>query len=212
MEYQPNEHEPISRIVLASSSPRRKELVASLDLSLPVYILSTDADETVQADWSPRDVVEKLSLRKAEAAKAILLSQVDSEKSYSDLIIAADTIVVLNGEILGKPQSDEEAIEMLTNLQGKQHDVYTGIVCIANSSGKMHISHRRTKVKMKPLSAERIKRYVATGEPRDKAGSYGIQGLGSTLVEEIDGCYFNVVGLPLSLLSDMLETYGINTI
>ncbi|GKU75723.1 nucleoside triphosphate pyrophosphatase [Paenibacillus sp. L3-i20] len=212
MEYQSNEHEPISRIVLASSSPRRKELVASFDLSLPVYILSTDADETVQAGWSPIDVVEKLSILKAQTAQALLKDHVHAGNSFSDLIIAADTIVALDGEILGKPQDDDEAFGMLTRLQGRQHDVYTGIACIAARSGKLTVAHRRTKVRMKPLRADEIKRYVNTGEPRDKAGSYAIQGLGSTLVDEIEGCHSNVVGLPLSLLSDILKTYNIYVI
>jgi len=209
-----NQHviEPISRIVLASSSPRRKELVASLDLSLPVYILSTDADETVLDHWTPQSTVEELSLRKATAALAMLRERENKPAGASDLIIAADTIVALDGQILGKPRDDDEAASMLERLSGKQHDVFTGIACIAADSGKTLVASRRTKVKMKELGSERIRRYVATGEPRDKAGSYGIQGLGSTLVEEIEGCYFNVVGLPLSLLSDMLEQYGIRVL
>lgn len=209
-----NQHviEPISRIVLASSSPRRKELVASLDLSLPVYILSTDADETVLDHWTPQSTVEELSLRKATAALAMLRERENKPAGTSDLIIAADTIVALDGHILGKPRDDDEAASMLERLSGEQHEVFTGIACIAVESGKTLVASRRTKVKMKELGSERIRRYVATGEPRDKAGSYGIQGLGSTLVEEIEGCYFNVVGLPLSLLSDMLEQYGIRVV
>ncbi|RJE91047.1 septum formation protein Maf [Paenibacillus sp. 1011MAR3C5] len=204
--------EPISRIVLASSSPRRKELVASLDLSLPVYILSTDADETVLDHWTPQATVEELSLRKATAALAMLREREHKTVGTSDLVIAADTIVALDGDILGKPRNDDEAASMLGRLSGRQHDVFTGIVCIAADSGKTLVASRRTKVKMKELDTLRISRYVATGEPRDKAGSYGIQGLGSTFVEEIEGCYFNVVGLPLSLLSDMLEQYGIRVV
>lgn len=203
--------EPISRIVLASSSPRRKELVASLDLSLPVYILSTDADETVEEHWTPQTTVEELSLRKALAAQAMLLGRKDNAGA-SDLIMAADTIVALDGDILGKPRNDDEAASMLERLSGRRHDVYTGIACIAIESGKTLVAFRRTKVRMKELGIERIRRYVATGEPHDKAGAYGIQGLGSTLVHEIEGCYFNVVGLPLSLLSDMLEEFGIHTV
>lgn len=203
-----NKYESISRLVLASSSPRRKELVASLDLSLPVYIFSTDADESIQDGWTPQETVEQLSLRKALAAQDMLRQ----EGAAEDLIVAADTIVVLDGEILGKPSCDEEAINMLSLLSGKQHEVYTGIACIASDSGRTLVAHRRTKVWMKELDTERIKRYVETGEPRDKAGSYGIQGLGSTLVAGIEGCHFNVVGLPLSLLSELLEQYGIYVI
>ncbi|MEK3882683.1 Maf family protein [Paenibacillus sp. PL2-23] len=205
-----NEHaiEPISRLVLASSSPRRKELVATLDLSLPVYILSTDSDETVLPDWSPQQTVETLSLRKARAA-AEMLQQAGS--GYVDLIIAADTIVAIDGHILGKPSHEEEACHMLSRLSGRKHDVLTGVACLAPHTGVTKVAYRRTQVQMKELSPDRIRRYVATGEPMDKAGSYGIQGLGSTLVESIEGCYFNVVGLPLALLSELLEQYGVET-
>ncbi|MFD0588298.1 Maf family protein [Paenibacillus sp. GCM10027627] len=205
-----NEHTPesISRLVLASSSPRRKELVASLDLSLPVYILSTDADETILEHWSPQQAVEELSVRKAQAA----LDMLPKESSGGDLIIAADTIVVLDGEILGKPQHEQEAIETLAKLSGRQHDVYTGVAVLLADSGKMSVSHRHTKVWMKELGLSKIKRYVETGEPLDKAGSYGIQGIGATLVDKIEGCYYSVMGLPVSLLSDMLEQYGVRVL
>lgn len=200
---------PISRLVLASSSPRRKELVASLALSLPVSILSTDADESFQPDWAPDTIVEQLSLRKGEAAEAMLASR--GESIPGTLILAADTIVVLDGAVLGKPASDEEAACMLTRLQGRRHDVYSGIALLEAGTKARISASRRTIVTMKPLSEERIRRYVASGEPRDKAGAYGIQGFGATLVEGIEGCYFNVVGLPLSLLSDLLERFGVRT-
>jgi len=206
MEFKKLRNEALSQIVLASSSPRRKELVASLDLSLPVYILSTDTDETIEAGWSPSQVVEQLSLRKAKAAIPLLQQ---NQEVLTSLIIGADTIVVLDGDVLGKPVDDEEAKAMLRRLQGRAHEVYSGVACIHSSTGEALVAHRKTKVIMKPLSEEQIARYVATGEPRDKAGSYGIQGLGATIVEQIDGCYFNVVGLPLSLLSDMLAAYDI---
>lgn len=206
MEYKKLRNEAISQLVLASSSPRRKELVASLDLSLPVYILSTDTDETIEAGWSPSEVVEQLSLRKAKAAIPLLQQK---QEVPTSLIIGADTIVVLDGDVLGKPADDEEAKSMLRRLQGRSHEVYSGVACVLSASGEALVAHRKTKVMMKPLSEDQIARYVATGEPRDKAGSYGIQGLGATIVEQIDGCYFNVVGLPLSLLSDMLASYDI---
>lgn len=199
--------ESISQLVLASSSPRRKELVASLGLSLPVYILSTDTDESIMPGWTPVQVVEQLSLRKAQAAARMLQQKHDKETS---LIIGADTIVVLDGDVLGKPSHDEEAKAMLRRLQGRSHEVYTGVACVLSSNGEAAVAHRMTKVQMKPLSEQQIARYVATGEPHDKAGSYGIQGLGSTMVDRIDGCYFNVVGLPLALLSDMLAQYDVH--
>jgi len=197
----------LCQLVLASSSPRRQELVASLDLSLPVRILSTDADESIEPSWSPAEVVEKLAQRKAAAAAAQLAAEGSDKPS---LVIGADTIVVLDGEVLGKPVDQQDAVAALTRLQGRSHDVYTGVACIDAQDGTTVVRHRRTQVWMKPLSQERVERYVATGEPMDKAGSYGIQGLGSTIVERIDGCYFNVVGLPLSLLADMLEPFGVN--
>lgn len=206
MAYNQSRNEAISQLVLASSSPRRKELVASLDLSLPVYILSTDTDETIEAGWSPAQVVEQLSLRKANAAIPLLQQK---QEDGASIIIGADTIVVLDGDVLGKPADDEEAKSMLRRLQGRWHEVYSGVACVNSATGEAKVAHRMTKVMMKPLSENQIARYAATGEPRDKAGSYGIQGLGSTIVERIDGCYFNVVGLPLSLLSDMLATYDI---
>ncbi|MCF2937305.1 Maf family protein [Paenibacillus alkaliterrae] len=206
MENNKKRNEAISQLVLASSSPRRKELVASLDLSLPVYILSTDTDESIEPDWTPVQVVEQLSLRKAQAAAAMLRQQ----NADSSVIIGSDTIVVLDGDVLGKPVDDEEAKAMLKRMQGRAHEVYTGVACVLSASGEAIVAHRMTKVQMKPLSDERIARYAATGEPRDKAGSYGIQGLGATIVDRIDGCYFNVVGLPLSLLSDMLAEYDIH--
>ncbi|PWV91954.1 septum formation protein [Paenibacillus cellulosilyticus] len=197
----------LCQLVLASSSPRRQELVASLDLSLPVRILSTDADESIEPAWTPAEVVERLAHRKAEAAVERLRAEHTDKPS---LVVGADTIVVLDGEVLGKPVDREDAIATLQRLQGRNHEVYTGVACIHSEDGTALVKHRRTHVWMKPLSKERIERYVATGEPMDKAGSYGIQGLGAANVDRIEGCYFNVVGLPLSLLSDMLEVFGID--
>ncbi|RAP77861.1 Maf family protein [Paenibacillus montanisoli] len=197
-----------SRLVLASSSPRRRELVAALDLSLPVLILSSDTDESTPPDWQPAQIVEQLGLRKAKASSELL----KDEQAADSLVIGADTIVVLDGIVLGKPKDKGDAIRMLTDLQGREHEVFTGVACLDTSTGRELVRHRMTKVKMKPLDRATIERYVDSGEPMDKAGSYGIQGLGATLVERIDGCYFNVVGLPLSLLSDMLAEFNIHVI
>ncbi|MFC4099978.1 Maf family protein [Paenibacillus xanthanilyticus] len=196
----------VSRLVLASSSPRRRELVASLDLSLPVLILSPDTDESTPAHWKPVQIVEQLALRKARAARSLLAP--DEERNA--VIVGADTIVVLDGEVMGKPKDEEDAYRMLELLQSREHEVYSGVACVhAEDESREAVAHRMTRVRMKPLGADRIRRYIASGEPMDKAGSYAIQGLGATLVERIDGCYFNVVGLPLSLLSDMLAEFGI---
>ncbi|MGO4372869.1 nucleoside triphosphate pyrophosphatase [Paenibacillus sp. MCAF20] len=164
-------NEPISRIVLASSSPRRKELVASLGLSLPVYILSTDTDESIELGWKPDYVVEQLSLRKASAAVHMLQNESDNQPS---LVIGADTIVVLDGEVLGKPKDEADAKHMLQRLQGRSHEVYTGVACVPSMNGETIVMHRMTRVWMKPLNDKQIANYVASGEPMDKAGSYGV--------------------------------------
>ncbi|SFJ10622.1 septum formation protein [Paenibacillus sp. UNC496MF] len=202
----PTEH--LRQLVLASSSPRRRELVASLGLSLPVLILSSDADESTPSDWSPPRIVEQLGLRKARATAAMLASG----DAASSLVVGADTVVVLDGEVLGKPRDRADAIGMLSRLQGRAHAVYTGVACVDARTGRERIAHRRTEVVMKPLDAGLIERYVDSGEPMDKAGSYGIQGRAAVLVERIDGDYFNVVGLPLSLLADMLSEFDIRVI
>ncbi|WP_248927407.1 Maf family protein [Paenibacillus hamazuiensis] len=182
------------KLILASSSPRRQELIKMLNI--PFEVVSNDVDESVSDVLSPREVVEELSLRKAREAF----------KRFSDseaIFIGSDTIVAINGEILGKPEDDQDAYRMLKLIQGQTHQVYTGITCI--SAIKTITKSRLTEVKIKPLSDSKILNYINTGEPKDKAGSYAAQGIGATLIESIDGDYFNVVGLPISLLSDILE-------
>ena len=183
-------------LVLASSSPRRKELLEAL--GLPFVADASDADESVPAGMPPATIVETLALRKAAAVAA---------RRDGALVIGADTIVVCEGEVLGKPRDDADARRMLAMLQGREHDVYSGVALVA--AGASRAAHSRTRVRMKPLGAERIAAYVRTGEPRDKAGAYAIQGFGATLVSSIDGDYFTVVGLPVALLADMLAEFGI---
>jgi septum formation protein len=189
-------------LVLASSSPRRQELIRTL--GIPYRIAVSDADETVELGLSPAEIVETLSLRKALV--------VWPQCQFSEIVIGSDTIVVVDNEVLGKPKDAQDAAVMLERLQGRTHEVYSGVACIDAEDGRRHVSHRVTKVKMKPLQNEQIQRYIATGEPMDKAGSYGIQGLGATIVEGIEGDYFNVVGLPLSLLSELLTNFGVHVI
>ena len=204
-------HQSISQLVLASSSPRRKELVATLDLSLPVSVFSLDTDETIQAEWSPSETVEQLSLAKATAVREAILAREILDFSFDEnsLILAADTIVVLDNDILGKPTSIEDAVTTLMRMQGKEHQVLTGVTLLHSRTGETLVQHRVTHVKMRPLSVEMIRSYVATGESADKAGSYGIQGKGSILVDSITGCYFNVVGLPVSLVAEMLTHFDV---
>jgi septum formation protein len=194
-------------LILASSSPRRQELIRTL--RLPVRIIASDVDETVAEEMAPADVVEVLSLRKALAVSELLMSE---SKQEDGIVIGSDTIVVSERQILGKPVDDEDAFRMLMLLQGQTHQVYSGIACIDLISGDRKISHRMTEVNMRALSAQQIRRYIASGESRDKAGAYGIQGLGATLIDSINGCYFNVVGLPLSLLTQMIGELGVDVL
>lgn len=200
----------IRSIILASSSPRRQALLQSLNIALPIQIIASDAAENTPDDWAPARVVEELSLRKARAVGEHLGAQASVEES--SLIIGADTIVVQGGQVLGKPADSDEAGRMLRQLQGKVHEVYSAIACIDRLTSRELVAHKVTRVHMKPLDSSRIERYVASGEPMDKAGAYAIQGLGAAFVDRIDGCYFNVVGMSLSLLSDMLEDFGIEVI
>lgn len=191
-------------LVLASTSPRRKELIQLL--GLPVEIAVSSADETVEKEWSPAETVEQLALRKASEVASIRERKQDQE-----IVIGADTIVVYDQQILGKPQDQDEAYRMLSMLQGRAHDVYTGVACIDATTGQQVVRHRKTQVWMRSLSSDQMKRYILSGEPMDKAGAYGIQGMGAAIVDRIDGCYFTVVGLPISLLSEMLTVYGVET-
>lgn len=190
------------RIILASTSPRRRELLASL--RIPFDVVPSEASEDTPDGWSPDRIVESLALRKAEAVYHKFAGS-----GQDGVVVGSDTVVVLDSEVLGKPVDDEDAARMLGRLQGRTHQVYTGVACLDLSSGTSLIRHSATWVKMKPLSLEAINAYVRSGEPADKAGAYGIQGLGATIVESIEGDYFTVVGLPLSMLSDMLSEMGI---
>lgn len=193
---------PIKTIILASSSPRRQELISSL--GLPMEIVTSHADETTDPGLAPEDVVQTLAFRKAETVRQKLI-----ENGGEGIIVGADTIVVLDDSILGKPKNNRDAYRMLSLLQGKTHQVYSGVACIDLKSGQTAGGFRMTRVTMRPLNEGEIRRYIATGEPHDKAGSYAIQGFGATIVERIEGDYFNVVGLPLELLSKLLEPFGV---
>lgn len=185
--------------ILASSSPRRQELLAGLGIEFRID--PSTEEETYEEGTPPHEIVKILSLRKAKSVAA---------KYERGLIIGADTIVVYEDEVLGKPRNRDDAFAMLSKLQGKAHTVFSGIAFVDAGNGSSKVSYSSTKVTMKPLSPDQINRYIATGEPNDKAGAYAIQGFGATIIEKIDGDYFTVVGLPLSLLSDMLSDIGFN--
>jgi len=191
------------RLVLASSSPRRRELLGSLDLDFEIIKPDVDEEAFSLDHLLPADVVKFLSRAKAQ----------EVFKHHTDaLVIGSDTIVVLNGEVFGKPKSKEDAFRMLNALQGTMHEVYSGITVFHPQDRPDFPPFASdalcTKVYMRPLTAEEIHTYIATGEPMDKAGAYAIQGYGSTLIERIDGCYFNVVGMSLYLLERLFEQLG----
>jgi len=191
----------MKEIILASSSPRRKELLELVNIPFKVH--PSDVNEEIDQPLPPNKVVEELALRKAK----------DIAKNYQqEIIIGADTIVVLSNEILGKPCNEQEAHQMLSKLQGRVHEVYSGVAVIDSKTGETVVSHRVTKVHMQSLTDEQIKAYIETKEPMDKAGSYGIQGIGAIFIEQIEGDYFNVVGLPLSLLTNILKRFEIDVI
>lgn len=180
-------------IILASKSPRRKELLSFITTDFTVK--SADVDETLPQGITPDKAVEYLSKIKAEPLK-----------NENDIVIGADTVVALDGKILGKPRDEADAFATLRMLSGKEHSVFTGVSVIKGE--KIETFSVQTKVKMFELTDKEIKEYIATAEPFDKAGSYGIQGKGSLLVEKIDGDYFNVVGLPISRLNRVLKLFN----
>lgn len=180
-------------IILASKSPRRKELLSFITTDFTVK--SADVDETLPQGITPDKAVEYLSKIKAEPLK-----------NENDIVIGADTVVALDGKILGKPRDEADAFATLRMLSGREHSVFTGVSVIKGE--KIETFSVQTKVKMFELTDEEIEEYIATAEPFDKAGSYGIQGKGSLLVEKIDGDYFNVVGLPISRLNRVLKLFN----
>jgi septum formation protein len=185
-------------IILASSSPRRQELLRQI--GIPFRTMPSDVDEGILAGESPEKYAVRVALDKASS----VASQVKS-----GIVIGADTIVVLRDEVLGKPADARDAVRMLSMLSGKMHRVITGLAVVDVATETVKTASAVTRVWFHPLSHETIESYVATGEPLDKAGAYGIQERGAVFVERVDGCYFNVVGLPLSLLMGLLRDMDI---
>ena len=183
-------------LILASGSPRRRELLGLITNDFTVCV--SGAEETVPEGLTPAETVETLAEIKGRAVFA---------EHLSDTVIAADTVVAVDGVILGKPASRQEAFDMLRLLSGKTHEVFTG-VWIANAQGAVRF-HECTEVTFYPLSDDDIWGYVDTGEPFDKAGAYGIQGKGALLVQGIKGDFFNVVGFPVAKTARALKEFGI---
>ncbi len=192
------------KFILASKSPRRSEILENLGLDF--RIVTSEADESYAEGTAPSDVVMTLSARKAAAVKAHL--EKEGEDLSDTVIIAADTVVSASGEILGKPKDKADSERMLRLLSGSEHSVLSGITVIYN--GASASSYEETFVRFSQMSEKEIKWYAESGEPDDKAGAYAIQGYASMWVEGIDGCYFNVVGLPTSCLRKLLlRVFGI---
>lgn len=186
-------------IVLASASPRRQELLRQVGLSFRV--VPSGIDEKVTSPMAPGGLVEYLAVSKATDVAA---------KVPGALVIGADTIVVVDGDVLGKPGSREEAIAMLERLAGREHQVMTGVALVQGA--RKLVAHEKTAVRFGTLTRAQIERYVDSGEPMDKAGGYGIQGRAAAMIEAIHGDYSNVVGLPLHRTVRMLSQFGVEVL
>lgn len=185
------------RVILASQSPRRRELLSLIGVEHDV--LPADIDETFLTEEVPIEHVERLAREKARLV---------ASRHPTDVVIGADTIVVLDGEVLGKPASTGEAIATLTRLSGRTHTVHTAVA--VSYDDRMVAAVESVEVTFRKMGREQIEAYVATGEPMDKAGAYGIQGYGATIVERIHGDYFAVMGLPLGRLVLLLRELGLH--
>jgi septum formation protein len=180
-------------LVLASGSPRRAEILRMLGFEFEIEVAGVD--ETGRAGTSPEAYVTELALHKAEAG---------ARRRGRGTIVGADTIVVIDGDILNKPETEAEALVMLRRLRGRWHDVHTGVAVLDAGSGRRRAGAERTAVLFRDWDDGFLRRYVATGECTDKAGAYAIQGLGALLVREIRGCFYNVMGFPIHTFVDLL--------
>ena len=187
------------RIILASASPRRKQLLEQMGLKFD--IMTSNKEEKIPQGLETEKIPEELAYSKAV--------DVASQINQRAIIIGADTVVVKDG-ILGKPKDREEARQMLYKLQGQTHQVITGLALVNPWTGEVQQSYEKTLVEMAPLTLQEIEYYIKTGEPMDKAGGYGIQGLAGIFISRIEGCYFNVMGLPIHRLWNMLKNFGVN--
>ena len=184
------------RIVLASQSPRRRQLLTLI--GIPHEVIPADVDESVFADEAPGAYTERLAREKASVV---------ARREPAAVVLAADTTVVIDGQILGKPEDEADAVRMLRLLSGRTHTVHTAVA--AARGDRLVSGVEDVSVTFRPLEDGEIANYVATGEPMDKAGAYGIQGYGATIVERIDGDYFAVMGLPLVRLTRLLARVGV---
>ena len=189
----------VPRLILASASPRRASLLSQIGLTFAVC--PSDVVEpplSVYSNKSASEITRELALIKAKAV---------AQDHNDGVIIGADTLVSLDGELLGKPSDDADALKMLTRLSGNSHEVVTGVTLIDAATGRNSVWSETTQVDFRELSSTEITAYIASGEASDKAGAYGIQGRGAAFVRRIEGCYFNVVGLPLASLVEHLSNF-----
>ena len=189
----------MAKIVLASGSPRRQELLGRIGIS-DFDIRVPEVEEYYPAGLTPQQIVEYISREKADAAAKLCLPE--------EIVITADTMVFLDDQRLGKPADEADALRMLTSLQGRHHTVCTGVT--VRQGDNILTESETTEVYFRPATEAELLAYIATGEPMDKAGSYGVQGKGSLLVEKLNGDFFNVMGLPVLRLSRMLGHFGIH--
>lgn len=187
----------IENLILASGSPRRRELLSVLGWHFKVIL--SQAAEVKKAGELPADMVCRLASLKARDV---------AQRFPGNWVLGADTVVASDGVILGKPHDEAEACSMIASLSGKSHSVFTGVALIA-PDGRMLVKDEETRVTFRTLTVEEISAYVGCGESLDKAGAYAVQGYGMLLAERIEGCYFNVVGLPISLVSKMFAELGV---
>jgi len=190
------------KMILASGSPRRRELLEMLRVN-NLEIIPAQGEERPHPELAPEELVRELSRCKAAEVAAAYAED-------GDVVIGADTIVVLDGAVLGKPRDREDAKRMLTALSGREHTVFTGVTVIRGGEVLSHAE--RTQVHFRPLTEVEIDAYIATGEPMDKAGAYGAQGYASLFVEKLEGDFFNVMGLPLCALGNLLKRLDVSLI
>lgn len=202
------------KIILASASPRRRELLAQIGAEFEVRV--SDKEE-IYHSCKPEEIVKELALMKAENVAADLAEETRAAGEGNGelrnvVVIGADTVVVLDGQILGKPKDEEDAADMLSRLQGRAHEVYTGTAILDyDEEGRRSVVNQavRTEVHVHAMEEAEIRRYIATGEPMDKAGAYGIQGRFAAFIDRIEGDYYNVVGLPVSSMYQELKKAGV---
>lgn len=189
----------MKRLILASGSPRRRALLELVQI--PFEVITSKTDETIEP-LPPQETVMQLARRKAMA----VWERIETE----DIVLGSDTIVSLDGKILGKPADEEEAARMLRLLAGRAHEVYTGVALLTRQNGELRekVFYEKAQVEMYPMSEEEIRSYIATGEPMDKAGAYGIQGRAAIYIKGIAGDYHTVVGLPVARVYQELKDWG----